>query len=85
MVPMGVILVLLSLACFWMAGLLYTVMAITQEALSRSIVAAFVICAIIVLLFAVAVPAAPLGVLLLGGNMVFPAFIGGWALGDALR
>lgn len=84
-VPMGVILVLLSLACFWMAGLLYTVMAITQEALSRSIVAAFVICAIIVLLFAVAVPAAPLGVLLLGGNMVFPAFIGGWALGDALR
>ncbi len=81
-VPMGVILVLLSVACFWLAGLLYAAVAATQEALSRSILLAFLICAILVTMFAAVVQNALAPVLMFGGNMVFPAFVGAWALAD---
>jgi len=84
-VPMGVILVVLSLVCFWLAGLLYAGAASLQEALSRSVVTAFIVCACIVGMFAAVLSGAAAPVLILGGNMVFPAFVGGWALGDSMR
>lgn len=84
-VPMGVILVVLSLVCFWLAGLLYVAVAAIQEALSRSVIAAFVTCGGIVGVFAAVMPEASLPVFLLGGNLVFPAFVCGWVLGDGTR
>jgi hypothetical protein len=84
-VPMGVILVVLSLVCFWLAGLLYAGAASLQEALSRSVVTAFIVCACIVGMFAAVLTGVAAPVLILGGNLVFPAFVGGWALGDSLR
>jgi curved DNA-binding protein CbpA len=84
-VPMGVILIVLSLACFWLAGVLYGIVAFTQEALSRSIMTAFILCACLVGIFAAVTPEAFGPVLMLGGNMVFPAFVGGWALADRAR
>lgn len=84
-VPMGVVLIILSLVCFWIAAGLYLVMAMVQEAVSRSIFLAFGACACIVGAFALVVGDAAMPVLFLGGNMVFPAFVAGWALADGCR
>jgi len=81
-VPMGVILVILSLACFWLAAVLYAALAATQEALSRSILIAFALSASLVGIFACMAPHAWGPILGFGGNMVFPAMVAGWALAD---
>lgn len=81
-VPMGVILVILSVACFWLAAVLYAVVAATQEALSRSILLAFAVSACVVAMFAGVAPDSSGPILGFGGNMVFPAFVAGWALAD---
>jgi len=79
---MGVILVILSLACFWLAAVLYAALAATQEALSRSILIAFALSASLVGIFACMAPHAWGPILGFGGNMVFPAMVAGWALAD---
>jgi curved DNA-binding protein CbpA len=84
-VPMGLILVMMSLVCFWLAGLVYVIVAAAQEAASSSIITAFAVCSVVVALYALLVTGVWLPVLLLGGNLVFPAFVGGWALGDSNR
>ncbi|NLH98828.1 MAG: DnaJ domain-containing protein [Chthonomonadales bacterium] len=84
-VPIGAILVMMSVVCFWLAGVMYVFAAASQEALSRSIIIAFGVSAAIVAVFAVFNPLAWLPVVLLGGNLVFPAFVGAWALGDGAR
>jgi curved DNA-binding protein CbpA len=83
--PMGVVLVMMSLVCFWLAGGVYVAKAGTQDAGSRSIVSAFGVSAVVVSLFAATTPGLWAPILLLGGNLVFPAFVGGWILGDGGR
>ncbi len=82
---MGLILIMLSLVCFWISGLLYFFAASAQDAVSRSITIAFVVCGAIVTLFALVSEANWIPTILLGGNLAFPAYIGGWVSGDGGR
>ena len=84
-VPMGVILIMLSLVCFWISGVLYFLAASAQDALSRSITFAFFVCGAIVLLFGLVSDINWMPTILLGGNLAFPAYIAGWSVGDGGR
>lgn len=84
-VPMGLILIMLSLVCFWISGILYLAAAAAQDAVSRSIVFAFMACGAIVALFALVSDINWGATALLGGNLAFPAYVAGWIAADGGR
>lgn len=84
-VPMGLIMVILSVFSFYLAAVIYTAYSASQDALTASMKRVFV--AVLAVVGALAAVYAPghLQVLLWGGNIVFIAFVIGWLLGDFFR
>ncbi|MFN4033206.1 MAG: DnaJ domain-containing protein [Fimbriimonadales bacterium] len=81
----GGALVGLSAICFPLAVLLYTLLALTQGGLSRSVARVFSVGGALTLGFALLYPYDWLYTALFGGNLLFLALLGGWYLADNLR
>lgn len=81
----GGMLVGLSAVCFPLAGLLYTLLALTQGGLSQSVARVFGVGGALTLGFALLYPFDFLNTALFGGNLLFLALVGGWYLADNLR
>lgn len=75
----------LSAVCFPLAVLLYTLLALTQGGLSRSVARVFGVASGLTLGFALLYPHDWLNTTLFGGNLLFLALIGGWYLADNLQ
>jgi len=85
-VPIGLLLFLTGALFFYLAGLLYVIIAAMQDSVSASIVKLIfatlsVVCAVALLV----PPEATRQVLLFGGNVVFVSMMVGWLLGDLFR
>ncbi|MDW8051329.1 MAG: DnaJ domain-containing protein [Armatimonadota bacterium] len=80
----GAVLVMLAALCFPLAALLYTLLALTQNSLSRSVARVFTVCGALTLAFAFAYPYDWLYIALFGGNLVFLSMLVGWYLADQL-
>lgn len=81
----GSALVGLSTFCFPLAVLLYTLLALTQGGLSRSVARVFGVASGLTLGFALLYPHDWLNTALFGGNLLFLTLMGGWYLADNLR
>jgi curved DNA-binding protein CbpA len=85
-VPIGLILFVTGALFFYLAGIIYVLIAVMQDSFSASVLK--LLCATLSLVCAVAllVPAeATRQVLLFGGNVVFVAMMIGWVVGDLFR
>ncbi len=58
---------------------------VVQESVSKSVIKAFVATFVVILLASVIYLPGQSQVLLFGGNVVFPALLFGWAVGDMFR
>lgn len=83
--PIGLILVLVNLFNFYAAVGIYTLVGIMQDAISGSVMKAFVATACLLAIIGVLYPLGSREVLIWGGNLVFPALLIGWAVGDAIK
>lgn len=83
-IPLGLIVVVVSVINFWAAAALYAVVTGMQESFTPTMRRVFGAVAAIVVLLAVVYPGHG-QVLLFGGNVVFLAFVIGWLLGDFFR
>lgn len=83
--PLGLIIVLVSLLNFYVAALLHTAISLVQESLTASMLRVFGAVTVIVVLLAAVHKGEFLEVLLWGGNVVFLTFVVGWLLGDLFR
>jgi curved DNA-binding protein CbpA len=85
-VPIGLVLFVTGALFFYLAGVIYILIAVMQDSFSASVLK--LLCATLSLVCAIAllVPAeATRQVLLFGGNVVFIAMLFGWLLGDLFR
>jgi curved DNA-binding protein CbpA len=85
-VPIGLILFVTGALFFYLAGVIYMLVAALQDSFSASVLK--VLCATLSLVCAVALlapPEATRQVLLFGGNVVFVSMLVGWLLGDLFR
>jgi curved DNA-binding protein CbpA len=85
-VPIGLILFVTGALFFYLAGVIYVLIAVMQDSFSASVLK--VLCATLSLVCAVALlvpPEATRQVLLFGGNVVFVSMMVGWLLGDLFR
>ena len=83
--PVGLILIIFNLFSFYLAAVIYALIGWIQESLSKSIMRAFLATFMIVLLASLVYTAGRMQVLIFGGNVVFPALLFGWAIGDLFR
>ncbi|MBP6963131.1 MAG: J domain-containing protein [Armatimonadetes bacterium] len=83
--PVGLLLILFSLFNFYAAVVIYVLGGIIQDAMSSSVMKSFVATALVVVVVAVFFPVGARQVLIWGGNLVFPAMLLGWALGDMVK
>jgi tetratricopeptide (TPR) repeat protein len=85
-VPIGLLLFVTGALFFYLAGLIYTIVAAMQDSFSASVIK--LIFATLSLVCAIALlvpPDATRQVLLFGGNVVFLSMLVGWLLGDLFR
>lgn len=83
--PIGLILVLFNVVSFYVAVGVYTVIALVQDSLSKSVYRSFAATFAVVLLAALAYEPGRAQVLVWGGNVAFPAVLFGWMIGDIFR
>jgi hypothetical protein len=84
--PIGLILVLINFFSFYLAAVIYVIMGLVQESLSKSVIRA--LGAVFAITLALSIVYASIGgtqVLFFGGNLVLPALLIGWAIGDMCR
>lgn len=84
-VPMGLVIIVLSVFNFYVAAAIYAVTSLLQESLTRTMQRVFVAVVAVVGLLALSYEPGHFQVLLWGGNIVFLAFVIGWLLGDFFR
>ena len=84
-VPFGAVLIVCAIAWFYLAFVLYMLRSFRQEMVSRSIVRSFVASFAIVAAYALCRADAAIYFLMSGGNIVYIAFIAGWAAADGFR
>jgi curved DNA-binding protein CbpA len=85
-VPIGLILFVTGALFFYLAGVIYVLVAALQDSFSASVLK--LLCATLSLVCAIALlapPEATRQVLLFGGNVVFVSMLVGWLLGDLFR
>jgi tetratricopeptide (TPR) repeat protein len=89
-ISLGVVLTGFALVFFYASFLVYVGIALAKNRFSLSILRAYGMTLLLTVLFAILYlpPSYPQGgiqVAALGGNLLFPAILFGWAVGDALR
>jgi tetratricopeptide (TPR) repeat protein len=83
--PLGMILLGFNFLSFYLAAVTYILVGIVQESLSKSIMYALGTTFGLVLAASLAYSPGPTQVLLFGGNVVLPALLVGWGIGDLFR
>ncbi len=83
--PVGLILVILNFFNFYLAVGVYTLAGIMQDAISGSVMKAFLATGCLLVVIGALYPLGFGEVMVWGGNLVFPAMLGGWALGDMVK
>jgi tetratricopeptide (TPR) repeat protein len=83
--PLGAVLVVLSLVNFYAAALLYLIVSFFNEAITPTMLRVFGAVIAVVLILGIFYEPGRGQVLLFGGNVVFLAFLLGWVLGDFFR
>ncbi len=83
--PIGLILVLVNLFNFYAAVGIYVLAGIIQDAISASVMKAFVATGCLLAIIGILYPSGTREVLIWGGNLVFPAMLIGWAIGDVVK
>ncbi len=83
--PLGLLLLIVSVLSFYAAALLYGIIAFLQESLTPSILRIFGAVLVVVLLLTAVYEPGRREVFLFGGNVVFLAYLVGWAMGDCFR
>jgi curved DNA-binding protein CbpA len=83
--PVGLIIVVLSVLNFYLAAIVYTIIALMQDSFTPTMRRVFGAVAFVVVVLASAYSPGHLQVLLMGGNVVFLTFVIGWLLGDVFR
>jgi curved DNA-binding protein CbpA len=83
--PIGLILILLNLFNFYAAAAIYTLAGIIQDAVSGSVMKAFVATVCVLAIVGVVYTPGTRQVLIWGGNLVFPALLVGWTIGDFIK
>ncbi|MDH7568112.1 MAG: DnaJ domain-containing protein [Armatimonadota bacterium] len=83
--PIGVLVLLVSLIFYPLAVFFYVVNAIMQESASTGMVRLLLVCTGTVVLFALALPEAAPQTLLFGGNVLFPSLLLGCLLAGMVR
>jgi len=83
--PIGLLLVVSALLCFYLALAIFIVTSVIQEYFSRSLSIVFGIALVLTLVLALAYTTGTQQVLLFGGNLVFVCMLVGWFLGDFFR
>jgi len=83
--PVGLILIVFNFFSFYLAAAVYVLIGLIQESLSRSLLKAFVATFCLTMLASLVYAPDSSHVLLFGGNIVFPALLFGWAIGDMFR
>lgn len=83
--PLGLILVVLSVINFYFAAIVYAIITALQESFTSSMMRVFGVVVGTVALLALAYTPDHLQVLIFGGNVVFVTFVIGWLLGDFFR
>ncbi len=83
--PIGLILIIFNFFSFYLAVGIYVLIGVVQESVSKSVIKAFVATFVVILLASVIYLPGQSQVLLFGGNVVFPALLFGWAVGDMFR
>ena len=84
--PVGLLLFVSSLLFFYLACLFYALVALVQESISVSVLMVFAATFVLVVAFSLVLP--PPGnaqAFLAGGNLIFPAMLIGWLVGDIFR
>jgi curved DNA-binding protein CbpA len=84
-IPMGLLIIVLSVFNFYVAALVYIVLALLNESLTRTMQRVFGAVVVTVALLGLAYEPGHVQVLLWGGNVVFLTFVIGWLLGDFFR
>ena len=84
-VPLGAVLIVLSVVNFYAAALLYLIVSFFNEAITPSLLKVFGVVVGVVLILSAFYEPGHGQVLLFGGNVVFLALLLGWVLGDFFR
>lgn len=84
-IPLGLLMIVISIVSFYAAALLYGIVSFLQESLTASMLRVFGAIMAVTLLLTVVYTPGPFQVLLFGPNVVFLAFVFGWFLGDFFR
>ncbi len=83
--PIGLIMIVLNVFSFYLASVTYILISIVEDDFSKSVISALLATFVLVLLASIVYAPGRLQVLSFGGNLVFPAVLFGWAIGDFLR
>jgi hypothetical protein len=83
--PLGLILVGFNLFNFYSAVIMYTIIGVVQDSLSKSVYKSFVAAFGLVVVAAFVYTPGSDQVLLFGGNVAFLALLFGWGIGDMFR
>lgn len=84
-IPLGLLVIVTALLFYPLALLAYLPVAYRQASVSRSVLTVFAATFFLVLGFTFADPQSQTETLLLGGNVLFPALIMGWFIGELFR
>ncbi len=84
-IPIGLILVGFSVVWFYAGLLAYLAIALARRSVLPGVAGAYCWSLATVVLFAFAAKSGGAIVMLVGGNIVFLAFVAGWAVGDSFR
>lgn len=83
--PVVLFLIIFNLFSFYLAAAVYIVIGLVQESLSKSVMKALLATFCLVALASLIYWPGRIQVLLFGGNVMFPALLLGWAIGDMFR
>lgn len=83
--PVGLVLMLFNLFSFYAAVVMYTVIGLVQDSLSKSVYKSFVAAFALVLLASLLYSPGSGQVLAFGGNVAFAGVLFGWGVGDMFR
>ncbi len=83
--PIGLLLLIFNIFSFYLAAIIYIVVGLTQDSISKSVFTVFTTVFVCSIICEIAYTPSSLQVIAYGGNVIFPGALCGWMLGDVFR